>query len=113
MKLSELPRDTQIMIYDRDEVISVEDFINNYYGDAEESIFTTYKETQKFDIADIVYDLSEDDTYEDWYDDVMSEIMHNQSLMQACADIQEILLSHPTYFPESEIELDWENIERS
>jgi len=80
IKLSELSNDTMICLDNGDiSVMSKEEFINSsYYIDRDTDecpeVYTAKLTTIKFDVEEWVNHLGEDETYEDWVEDMCYSI---------------------------------------
>ena len=114
-KLSELDNCTMLIVGKEDgEVMSKEDYMENIRKQRfhNEKIYLAYEEAQRFDWKYVI-DLLEDDQYEDWADDVVSDIYNNSDLMRAEKIIKDIFESYPTYYPAELIENDMFETEKS
>lgn len=110
-KLSELSNDTWLTVAYQDDsefkVMTKEDFINDGYlrECKTEPLRVTVADITivKFDLNYAIENAGEDETYENWYDDVMNAIDKIDGIDGFINKIDDILKNHPTYWETDDI----------
>jgi len=107
-KLSELSMDTMLCVClpessDYFNLMEKAEFLQR--NCEPESIFIAEAEVATFDWR-VAIEWLEEDMHEDWTELVMNEIMATPELMAAEKLVNEMMRSHPTYYPGERVEND-------
>jgi hypothetical protein len=115
-KLSELSLETMLTVkhqFDGEmDIMSKKGYLNSaYFLDYPAEPFTTVtvadKTVVRFDIDGIIERLSEDETYEDWEEDVWYDIEHSNIDIKAIEKaFNDIFENNPTYWEGEVVEID-------
>lgn len=112
-KLSEIKDDEYICVGSVEHLMTNEDYLEDPLSYGEDvKLYETVKTYGKINIdsiESILEDISENDMYEDWFDDVKEEVKNCVEWKLAVEAINAIFQDYPTYYERELIENDCVN----